>query len=50
MIDVTKENYCPEINTSDELEDDLATQYQQMIGILQWLVELGRVGIITEIS
>ena len=45
-----KGNYCPEIDISDELEDDLATQYQQMIGILWWSVELGHIDIITEVS
>ena len=32
--DAMQGNYRPEIDISDELEDDLATQYQQMIGIL----------------
>ena len=45
-----KGNYRPEIDISDELGDELATQYQQMIGILRWSVELGRIGIITEVS
>ena len=38
-----------EINIFDELGDDLATKYQQMIGILQWSVELGYIDIITEV-
>ena len=42
--------YCPEIDISAELGDDLATQYQQMIGILRWSIELGRIDIITEVS
>ena len=45
-----KGNYCPKIDISDELRDELATQYQQMIGILRWSVELGRIDIITEVS
>ena len=32
--DAMKGNYRPEIDISDGLGDDLATQYQQMIGIL----------------
>ena len=43
-------NYLPELDTSRELGDDLGTRYQQMIGILRWAVELGRIDIITEIS
>ena len=42
-------NYCPKIDISDELGDDLATKYQQMIGILQWSIELGLIDIITEV-
>ena len=42
--------YQPEIDISDELEEDLATRFQQMIGILRWSVDLGRIDIITEIS
>ena len=30
-----KTNYRPEIDISNELRYDLATQFQQMIGILQ---------------
>ena len=44
-----KGNYHPEIDISDELGDELATQYQQMIGILRWSIELGRIDIITEV-
>ena len=45
-----KGNYCPEIDISEELGDELATQYQQVIGILRWSVELGRIDIITKVS
>ena len=44
-----KANYRPEIDISDELRDELATQYQQLIGILQWLIELGHIDIITQV-
>ena len=43
-------NYCPEIDISDELGDEVATQYQQMIGILRWSILLGRIDIITKVS
>ena len=48
--DAMKGNYCPEIDISNELGDDLATQYQQITGILPWSVELGRIDIITAVS
>lgn len=38
-------NYRPEIDQSDELEPGLAGYYQSLIGILRWMVELGRVDI-----
>ena len=44
------QKYRPEIDISDELREDLATRFQQMIGILRWSVELGRIDIITEVS
>ena len=48
--DTMHAKYCPEIDISTELGDKLATQYQQMISILWWLIELGRINIITEVS
>ena len=48
--DAMHAKYCPEIDISAELEDLKATRYQQMIGILCWLIELGRIDIITEVS
>ena len=42
--------YRPEIDISAELGDEQATQFQQMIGILRWSIELGRIDIITEVS
>ena len=38
--------YQPEIDISDELRDELVTRFQQMIDILQWSVEFGRIDII----
>ncbi len=43
-------NYRPELDVSPELSDDDATQYQSLIGILQWIVELGRVDMNCEVS
>ena len=42
--------YRPEVDTSPELGDELTTRYLQLIGILRWGVELGRIDIITEVS
>jgi hypothetical protein len=40
----------PELDTTDELAEDDASWYQQQIGVLRWMVELGRVDIATEVS
>ena len=43
-------NYRPELDTTPELKPDLATRYQQLIGILRWAVEIGRVDILLEVA
>jgi len=43
-------DYVAELDTSDELNRPDASQYQTMISVLHWMVELGCVDIITEIS
>jgi hypothetical protein len=43
-------NYRPELETSNELNADLSSRYQQLIGVLRWMVELGRVDIYYEVS
>ena len=42
--------YIPEADVSDELNPEEANYFQSQIGILRWMVELGRVDIITEVS
>ena len=42
--------YRPEIDVSDELGAMEAAYYQSLIGVLRWMVELGRVDICTEVS
>ena len=42
--------YKPELDASDYLDDDNAVLYMQLIGILRWLVELGRIDICAEVS
>ena len=40
----------PDLDTTNELDEDQATYYQSQIRILHWIVELGRVDIATEVS
>ena len=42
--------YEAESDVSPELAPELASLYQSQIGVLRWIVELGRVDIITEVS
>ena len=42
--------YVPELDVSPVLTSDLASYYQSQIGVLRWMVELGRVDINTEVS
>ena len=41
--------YCPEMEQSDDLRTDLASCYLQLIGILQYTVEVGCIDIFTEV-
>jgi hypothetical protein len=43
-------DYRPEIDISPKLGVNDATYYMSQIGVLRWMVELGRVDIITEVS
>ena len=40
----------PELDVTPELGDNDANYYQQQIGVLRWIVELGRIDIATEAS
>ena len=42
--------YRPKIDISPELNATDAAYYQSLIGIVRWMVELGRVDITTEVS
>ena len=35
------ENYRPEVDLTDEVNEQLTNRHQQLIGILRWSVELG---------
>ena len=43
-------DYIPELDISPELEPAEAAHYQSLIGILRWIVELGRADITAEAS
>ena len=40
----------PELDVTPELLEEDASYYQQQIGVLRWMVELGRIDICTEVS
>lgn len=42
--------YRPELDVTDELDAQGIQRYQELIGILRWAIELGRIDIITEVS
>jgi hypothetical protein len=42
-------NYRPELDVTDELSLDLCSRYSQLIGVLRWMVELGRIDIYHEV-
>ena len=43
-------NYTPELDVSALCGEEEANYYQQQIGVLRWIVELGRIDICTEVS
>ena len=43
-------NYRPECDVSPELDDTTASYYASLIGILRWMVEMGRLDITCEVS
>ena len=42
--------YKPELDVTTELNDTLASRFLQLIGILRWAIELGRLDIFVEVS
>ena len=42
--------YTPELDVTDELNDDDVTFFQELIGVLHWATEIGRVDILLEVS
>ena len=45
-----KMGHDPELNTSPELDPNAVPNYLTIIGILRWMIELGRINIITKVS
>ena len=42
--------YDPDTDTSPELPPEQASYYQSIIGVMRWMIELGRIDIATEVS
>ena len=45
-----RSEYLPETNDSDELKVDGLQCYQELIGVLRWIVKLGSVDMLLETS
>ena len=43
-------SYHPELDSTDFCNDDLTAVYMNMIGVLGWIVELGRIDIQLKVS
>jgi hypothetical protein len=42
--------YKPELDVTPELNDELGSRFLQLIGILRWAIDLGRLDIFVEVS
>ena len=49
-LDPLPKEYRPEIDVLEELRPEEESYYMSLIGIVRWMVELGRVDICTEVS
>ena len=43
-------DYHPELDQSEPLDPECSLFYQHLIGVMRWMVELGRIDIATEVS
>ncbi len=43
-------NYRPEMDVTPTLDEESTNRFQQLIGILRWSIELGRIDILTEVA
>ena len=44
------EKYRPELDDTKELQGEMISRYQQIIGMLRWGVELGRIDILVHVA
>ena len=42
--------FSPELDVTEELNEDDTTYFQELIGVLRWATEIGRVDILLEVS
>jgi hypothetical protein len=42
--------YSPELDVTEELNENDVTFFQQLIGVLRWATEIGRVDILLEVE
>ena len=42
--------YCPELNASLELDPDAVSYDLTIVGVLRWMIELGRIDMIAKMS
>jgi hypothetical protein len=42
--------FSPEIDVTEELSEDNVTFFQELIGVLRWATEIGRVDILPKVS
>ena len=42
--------YCPDTDVTEPLDDECSSFFQHLIGVMRWMVELGRVDIAVEVS
>ena len=46
----SSQTYRPELDSSEFCNEDLTTMYQNLVGVLRWIIELGRIDIHLETS
>jgi len=46
----TRHSLLPEIDVTPALDEERTNRFHQLIGILRWAIELGRIDILTEVS
>ena len=44
----SSQSYKPELNVTEECDEEQVQFYQSLVGIMRWLCEIGRIDILTE--